>query len=128
MFYKMSKVALEHKVALDSPIMHQACALKPPYFSHLDEESLAITVAPGEDSINGGWDAPAHTDPAGTGCWLGPAIQQPVVVTCRWEETWPTLKHVASDAGRKAWEGGVSCASCPTVAVRPMEDAGPAYL
>lgn len=85
----MSNVALEHKVALNSHIMCQGCASKPPYFSHLDEESLAITVASGEDSINGGRDAPAYTDPLGTGCWWCPAIQQPVVVTCRGEESWP---------------------------------------
>lgn len=72
---------------------------------HLDEEGLPIAVAPGEDGVDGGWDAPAFADPAGVGGRRAPAIQQPVVVTYRWEGTAARMvRHVGrqTDMGRKA--------------------------
>lgn len=53
-----------------------------PHAAHLDEEDFAIAVAPGEDSVDGGRDAPAIADPSGAGGGWSPAVQQPVVVTC----------------------------------------------
>lgn len=50
--------------------------------AHLDEEGLAVAVAPGEHGVDGGRDAPAVADPPRVGGRRGPAVQQPVVVPC----------------------------------------------
>lgn len=63
---------------------------------HLDEEGLAVAVAPGEDGVDGGRDAPAVRDPAGAGRRRAPAVQQPVVVTCA----------AGGDTVERGWAGG----------------------
>lgn len=88
---------------------------------HLDEEGLAIAVAPGEDGVDGGRDAPAIADAAGAGCRRAPAVQQPVVVTCaagrRHGET-RVAQGMGEEAGRKALETRIPLPSFLAPALR----------
>lgn len=88
---------------------------------HLDEEGLPVAVAPGEDGVDGGRDAPALADPAGVGGRRAPAVQQPVVVTCGREGTAAhTVRHVGGQtdghrekSGEKRWKAGCPCVASP---------------
>lgn len=88
---------------------------------HLDEEGLAIAVAPGEDGVDGGRDAPAIADAAGAGRRRAPAVQQPVVVTCaagrRHGET-HVAQGMGEEAGRKALETRIPLPSFLAPALR----------